>query len=105
MLTEADAIGIAEKAVRERYSVAPPVALAMLFSDELIEQGRGLMPESEYQLGKDKYSGKWLVFFRCSWDTDELGLPISLMVTEDGNSGEAEVVPGERSDWQPPWAP
>src|SRR5947209_6564915 len=96
MLTKEEAIAAAEKTVRERYSLVPPVGQAIMFSDEWIELNRGLLPEIVLDISRRKYAGKWLVLFRCSWDTDQSGLPISLMLLVDSNTGSTEIVVGER---------
>jgi hypothetical protein len=103
MLTKEEAIGAAEKAVRERYSLVPPVGQAIMIPKNVIELNRGLLPEIVLDISRQKYAGKWLVCFHCSWDTDELGLPISLIVLVDSKTGRTEIVAGEREGWSPPW--
>jgi hypothetical protein len=81
IMTREDATEIAVEYVKRNYRVAPPVAFTI--------DAEGLSLPGEY-------CDSFLVFFRCSWDTDEMGLPERLAISVDRASGTARHLP---DDW------
>ena len=89
-MTRAEAIKHARRWVRDRYPVVPSVAGVLDFRPAAIIK-------AELQLGHpfassemERFRGRWCVLFRCSWDTDALGLPLRLGVLVDDQSGAVE---------------
>jgi hypothetical protein len=68
----------------------PPVASAICFTEEVRRQlrqaGRVEPPAAEW----DRVRAKWLVSYSCSYDTDAAGLPETLHVLVDGETGAAD---------------
>lgn len=100
MLEREEAIEIAKQAVKDRYHHVPPVGMAFRFSDDWMHKLQGQDPGPMLQEAYEQYTGKWMVYFFCSWDSDELGLPGSLMVSVDDDAGSTKIVshdlsPGE----------
>ncbi len=87
-----EAIKIASAWVETRYPVVPPVASAFQFrtdfSNDVLELNPGINIEEA-----QKYNGRWVVGFFCSWDTDALGMPERLIVFVDNDTQEVEIAP------------
>jgi hypothetical protein len=81
-MIESQAIGAAKDWVRAHFPTVPPVAIALHLSRErLADSGINLASEDPREV--ELLSGKWVVTFRCSWDTDALGMPPTLIVAVD----------------------
>ncbi|HET6323584.1 MAG TPA: hypothetical protein VFG04_02695 [Planctomycetaceae bacterium] len=63
-MNESDAVEFATQWVRSHYPTVPPIAGAIHL---------------------DRH---WVIYFRCSWDTDALGMPETLIVAIDGMTRE-----------------
>lgn len=83
-----EAVAIAESWVRERYPAVPPIADAFeILADNMITDG--LAVDAKQAVRQNQ--GNWMVFFFCSWDTDELGMPSTLIVIVDQKTQEARL--------------
>jgi len=90
-LTEDEARTVAARWVEARYPVVPPTALVLEFSERnggsLAQRpGATFSPEERERFSRNG----WLVSFFCSWDTDRPGLPTTLLVWVDDETGQAE---------------
>jgi len=90
-MRENEAIDIASKWIRDRYPVVPPVANVFDFTKKNIQArqraGREVLNDEEIK----HLQGKWFICFACSWDTDSVGMPRSLSVEVDDETGHAKI--------------
>jgi hypothetical protein len=96
-MTQGEAVQQVERWVRDRYPVVPAVGLVLDFRPEAIKRIREVHELGGQQVSpKDvhRLRGKWCVYFRCSGDTDELGMPLRLGVLVDDETGAAELFDG-----------
>ena len=89
-LTRDDAVTVASDWVRARYPIVPEIAWVQEFSGRTIDQFEQRTGKRFSQDERRQLSNKWWVSFRCSWDTDELGMPSTLHLLIDDITGAAE---------------
>lgn len=94
MLKQHEVIARADAWVRSRFTIVPRVASSMFFTESsrrrMRETGGVEVPEPDW----NRLSGKWLVSYACSWDTDAAGLPETLHVLVDDQTGVADRYTG-----------
>jgi hypothetical protein len=87
-----DPVVLAAAWVWARFPVVPPVGAVYDFSEravaELQRQAPGQLTAEEAR----QVQGKWFISFFCSWDTDALGLPMTLNLLVDCATGAVEQV-------------
>jgi len=83
--------------VATEYSAVPPVASIRHVTPHGVDAFLpSLDRDCHFELSQKAIGllsglmGKWIVSFRCSWDTDDAGLPETLHVSVDDTKGEAE---------------
>ena len=73
------AIDLSSQWVQARYPITPPLGMVWQIT-EAETDCRHLL-------------GKWVVTFCCSWDTDALGLPLTLILLVDTSTGIVQPMP------------
>jgi hypothetical protein len=91
-LTCDEAIAIASDRVRDLYAIVPPVAGVHEFVKRTTPRHDKQADDNVSPEERDKSHTHWWVSFACNWDTDKLGLPVTLHVIVDDLTGEAELV-------------
>jgi hypothetical protein len=76
-MTKEEAIRIASDYVEAQYGTVPPVAI--------------LVDTREHN-ATGEHANKVVVAFKCSWDTDELGLPNKLVIAVDCTTRETQLL-------------
>src|SRR5713101_2920043 len=92
-MTREDAITRANAWVQAHFAVVPPVGFVIRFDRALFTRFQlenGIDPAEADLQG---LFGKWMISYHCSWDTDALGLPLTLHVLVDDSTGIAERLP------------
>jgi hypothetical protein len=91
-MTRNDAIARADGWVRDRYPIVPPLSAVVDYRPDALAgleaMYGGPFPSEDVR----QVQGKWLMLYRCSWYTDELGMPTCLGVLIDDESGAAELL-------------
>jgi hypothetical protein len=92
-LTRDEVVTIASDWVRAHYPIVPAVADVREFSDRTLDQLEQRAGATISQEKRRQISNEWCVSFACSWETDEAGMPMSLLVLVDDTTGQAELAP------------
>jgi hypothetical protein len=89
-VTKAAAIERANRWVRARYQVLPPVAGVLDFRPAALARAERLLGQPFPPEEVARFRGRWCVMYWCSWGTDAAGLPLRLGVLVDDQTGAAE---------------
>lgn len=92
MLTEPEAIKIAREFLAKTFQHVPEVAMTLHLTKEAWHRLEGIAPYFSIEKAISAYCEKWLIAFRCSWETDLQGLPRSVVVIVDEADSSAQML-------------